>query len=99
MPKKNTPADLADALFMQIERLDNDELDSEALAAEIERGKAICQLSTQLIANGRLALDVYVAAKDAGDDLSSIPNVLGGHASGPRAVGAARSRRALPPAE
>ena len=47
MPKKNTPVDLADALFMQIERLDDPALQGEKLDAEIQRSDAICRLSTQ----------------------------------------------------
>ena len=78
MPRKNTPIDLADALFTQIERLDNDNLTGDALTTEIERSRALCQLSTQVIANGRLALDVYRTAHDNGDRLTDIPNILGG---------------------
>ena len=96
MPKKNTPVDLADALFMQIERLDDPSLEGEALEAEIQRTDAMCRLSTQVIANGRLALDVHRFTAEHGRDLANVPNVLGGDTAAPAALPSGRRPRALP---
>ncbi len=96
MPKKNTPVDLADALFMQIERLDDPALQGEKLNAEIQRSDAICRLSTQLIANGRLALDAHKFAAENGRDLAAVPNVLGGETDTSATLPGRRRTRALP---
>ena len=96
MPKKNTPVDLADALFMQIERLDDPALKGEKLQAEIQRTDAICRLSAQAIANGRLALDVHKFTAENGRDLAAVPNVLGGETETPATLAGRRRTRALP---
>ena len=96
MPKKNTPVDLADALFMQIERLDDPSLKGDELEAEIQRTDAMCRLSTQVIANGRLAFDVHKFAAEHGRDLANVPNVLGGDTASPPALPDPRRPRGLP---
>ena len=53
---KNTLADLNNHLFAQLERLGDEDLDSQELENEIERAKAIATISSQIIANGNLVL-------------------------------------------
>lgn len=51
---KNTLMDLNNALFEQIERLQDEDLD---LKSEVDRSKAITDISKSIIDNARLALD------------------------------------------
>lgn len=53
---KNTLADLNNHLFMQLERLNEEELKGEKLHEEIARAKAISSIATQIINNGSLVL-------------------------------------------
>lgn len=53
---KNTLADLNNHLFSEIERLGDEDLKGDELAAEIERARAITGIATQIISNGSLAL-------------------------------------------
>jgi hypothetical protein len=56
---KNTLGDLNNHLFMQLERLNDEDLKDEKLQEEIERAKAISNIATQIINNGSLALKAY----------------------------------------
>jgi hypothetical protein len=57
MGTKNTLLDLNDHLFMQLERLNDDELSQEELNQEISRAKAMTGLASQVVgvANAILA--------------------------------------------
>jgi len=61
---KNNISDLNDHLFAQIERLGDEGLSSDELRLEIERTKAITNVASQIVQNGRLALDAQIAASD-----------------------------------
>jgi len=52
----NTTSDLNNLLFEQLERLASAET-SEELKNEVDRSKAITQISSQVIENGKLALE------------------------------------------
>ena len=54
---RNTNLDLNNHLFEQLERLNDDELSDDELKSEINRSKAMTDVSRQIIDNGRLALD------------------------------------------
>ena len=53
---KNTLADLNNYLFESIERLNDDELDMEALEREIKRSEAVQKVAKTIIENGALAM-------------------------------------------
>ena len=65
---KNNLADLNNYLFAQLERLDDEGMNGEALKVEIERGRAIANVATQIIANGNLQLKALAAAHEMGVD-------------------------------
>jgi len=54
---KNTLGDLNNHLFAQLERLGDEDIKGESLTEEIERAKAVTQVATQIISNGKLMLD------------------------------------------
>lgn len=53
---KNTLTDLNNALFEEIERIQDDELDEEQLAKEIKRAEAVTKVAEVIVRNGELAL-------------------------------------------
>ncbi|HFK1513643.1 MULTISPECIES: hypothetical protein [Bacillus cereus group] len=58
---QNTLGDLNNHLFAQLERLGDEELVGEKLVEEINRAKAVADISTQIIANGSLVLKAKMA--------------------------------------
>jgi hypothetical protein len=54
---RNKLSDLNNHLFEQLERLNNDELTGEALSAEIERGKAMSGIATQIVNGTKVVVD------------------------------------------
>jgi hypothetical protein len=73
---KNKLSDLHNHLFCEIERLGDEDLKGEELAQEIERARAICGVSLQIVSNARLMFD----ARKAADELPGIdkmPLLLG----------------------
>lgn len=72
---KNKLIDLNNHLFAQMERLSDESLSGDGLTQEITRAKAISQVATQIILNGKLALD---AAKSFNDGtIKMAPKMLG----------------------
>ena len=63
---KNTLVDLNNALFQQIEALQDDEemKDPERFEKEIRRSKAMVDISAQIILNNRLRLDACKYASE-----------------------------------
>lgn len=57
MGTRNTSLDLNNHLFEQLERLNDEGLTSEELEVEIERSKALTDVSKQIIENSKVALD------------------------------------------
>lgn len=53
---KNKLSDLNNHLFAQIERLSDEELKGEDLSEEIDRAKAVSQVSAQIVQNASLVL-------------------------------------------
>lgn len=65
---RNTLGDLNNHLFMQLERLNEEDLDGEKLQDEITRAKAITGLASQIIANGTLVIKAEEFRQNYGFD-------------------------------
>lgn len=61
---KNKLMDLNNHLFAQLERLSDEDISKDGLEAEMNRTRAICMVSTQIIENAGLALRAYKAIND-----------------------------------
>lgn len=61
---RNTLGDLNNHLFMQLERLNDEDLKGDALKEEITRSEAITKLSARIIENGALVLRAKVASEE-----------------------------------
>lgn len=75
---KNRLSDLHNYLFCQLERLSDESLTGDQLREEINRAKAISQVSSEIVSNGRL---VYDAHREFGTDKTK-PELLLGNESG-----------------
>lgn len=65
MAKENTLGALNESLFKQLERLTADDMDRDAINAEIDRSKAVSGLANSIIQNGRLMMQAQQAAIEA----------------------------------
>lgn len=76
---KNTLGDLNNHLFMQLERLSEEDLQGEKLQEEIERAKAVKEIASQIISNANLVLRVEeFKAETLGRSKVQTPKMLGG---------------------
>ena len=71
---RNTLNDLNNALFEQLERLQDDEAmkDEAAFEKEITRSKAITNIASQIIQNGNLSLKACQYAAEYGGDAKKL---------------------------
>lgn len=72
---KNTLGDLNNHLFMQLERLNDEDLKGDKLTEEIERSKAVTNIAKEIIANANIVLQ---ARKYTTEYLSEVPKMLEG---------------------
>jgi|GEM_PF-450514 len=61
---RNTLEDLNNHLFMQLERLGDEDVKGKKLQEEIIRAKAITALATQVISNGSLVLKAHTLMRE-----------------------------------
>jgi ribosomal protein L17 len=64
---KNRLTDLNDHLFMQLERLADEELSAERIETEVKRADAIVQVADKIVDNARLQLSACKLIADHGD--------------------------------
>lgn len=76
---KNTLIDLNNHLFAQLERLSDEDLSQEQLETEIERSKAITDVSKTIVSNASLQLNALkLKAEYAGLQKDEMPtNLIG----------------------
>ena len=75
---KNTLGDLNNHLFEQLERLNDEELKGAELKEEIDRAKAITQVSSQIIENASLILEAKKISEGKLDIKVTLPKMLEG---------------------
>lgn len=75
---KNTMLDLNDYLFMEIERLSDEELSGEALDKEIQRAKGLTMVADKIIQNANTILDAQKLSGEFGTGDVAIPRQITG---------------------
>lgn len=73
---KNKLSDLNNHLFAQLERLNDEDLEGEKLAGEIDRARAITGVASQIIANGTLALKAKAVADNSMSPKFALPEMM-----------------------
>lgn len=71
---KNKLSDLNDHLFVQLERLSDENVSEDRLKTEIARTKAISSVAANIINNARLTLDASIAVSEYA---INVPKTLG----------------------
>ena len=72
---KNTMVDLNDHLFLQLERLNDEDMKEDDLKREIARAKAVSGVANQVINNARVCLDGMKAFNEG--LIKKAPRMLG----------------------
>ena len=75
MGTKNTLLDLNDHLFMQIERLNDDDLTGGQLVDEVKRAQAMTGLASQIVGTAGLMLKAVQINSDMETE-GSVPRIL-----------------------
>ena len=75
---KNTLGDLNTHLFLQLERLNDEEIKGENLKEEITRAKAVSIIAKQIIDNGTLVLEAQKMMDNRMDADMKLPKMLEG---------------------
>lgn len=75
---KNKLSDLNDHLFMQLERLGNEDLTAEQVEQEAKRGEAIVAVAEQIVRNADLQLKAVNILASHGDRFKPMLPMIGG---------------------
>lgn len=75
---QNTLGDLNNHLFMQLERLNDEELKGDKLLEEINRAKAVTNVASKIISNGALVLSAKKMMDERMDADIEMPKMLEG---------------------
>ena len=74
---KNKLTDLNDHLFLQLERLNNEDLSGEKLQSEIDRSKAITDVAKSVVSAATLQLDALkIKAEYSGIKVDEMPTLF-----------------------
>lgn len=77
---KNTLGDLNNHLFEQLERLNDEDLDDDALERELKRADGMSKIAQQIIQNGELAYKTMVHMDEYGyERKKEVPAMLETH--------------------
>lgn len=74
---KNKLTDLNNHLFAQLERLNDEDLEGEELEAEIERSKAVAEVSKQIISNANTVMNAVRYRDNMLASPATMPKMLG----------------------
>ena len=75
---RNTLGDLNNHLFMQLERLSDEELSGEGLKEEVLRSRAITSVAKEIIANADIVLQAKKFSNEYMTDEDDMPRMLEG---------------------
>lgn len=78
MGTRNTLGDLNNHLFMQMERLNDDDISNEDLEKEMGRTRAMESIAKSIIQNANLALEAQKFNDDKFDMEGKLPRMLEG---------------------
>ena len=75
---RNTLGDLNNHLFMQLERLSDEELSGEGLNEEVLRSRAITSVAKEIIANADIVLQAKKFSNEYMTEEDDMPRMLEG---------------------
>lgn len=73
---KNTLQDLNNHLFLELERLNDEEIDKDKISFETSRAKALSLISDRILSNASLMLEAKKHFDELGEGTNSIPKML-----------------------